>query len=423
MARLTKRAVDALKASHRGRDAVHWDEDLPGFGLRMKPSGAASWVIQYRNEQGTSRRLTLGQVGRLTPDEARKDARAKLAAVDRGKDPAHERDEARNAATVAELCEQYLVAGKARIKASTLENDRGRISAHILPLLGRKHVSGLRPSDVERFFLDVMEGKTAKPLPRDKKTGRQAKGAPVTGGTGAASRVLDLLGTILQRGVRDGLLLRNPAFGIERPKSKPVRPPFSFRAIARVGAALRDREALETQNALHAVQLLILTGCRRMEVLTLRWRMIDQAGHCFRFDDTKTGPQVRPVGASALSLLDSFRPAKSKAQDFVFPGDGERGHFVGLPKAWTRIAAAAQVEDVSIHGLRHWFASAATEMGYSDLIIAPLLGHSGRGITSRYANAPDTALIAAADRISQRLADALDGTAAEGKVVILGRRK
>jgi integrase len=389
--------------------------------MRLKPSGAASWVIQYRNEQGTSRRLTLGQVGRLTPDEARKEARAKLAAVDRGKDPANERDESRNAATVGDLCEQYLIAGKARIKASTLENDRGRINAHILPLLGRRHVSGLRPSDVERFFLDVLEGKTAKPLPRDPKTGRRPKGAPVTGGTGAASRALDLLGTILQRGVRDGLLLHNPAFGIERPKSKPVPPPFSFQALARVGAALRDRESLETQNALRAVRTLILTGCRRMEVLTLRWRMIDAEAHCFRFDDTKTGPQVRPVGSAALSLLEGFRPAKAKPQDFVFPSKGESGHFVGLPKAWTRIAKAAEVEEVSIHGLRHWFASAATEMGYSELIIAPLLGHSGRGITSRYANAPDSALIAAADRISQRLADTLDGITAEGKIIKLAR--
>jgi integrase len=148
---------------------------------------------------------------------------------------------------------------------------------------------------------------------------------------------------------------------------------------------------------------------------------VDASAHCFRFDDTKTGPQVRPVGASALLFLANFKPKNSKPQDFVFPGEGKSGHFLRLPKAWARIAKAAEVENVSIHGLRPWFASAATEMGYSDLIIAPLLGHSGRGITSRYANAPDSALIAAADRIAQRLADTLDGVSS-GKMVTLPAR-
>jgi len=409
MPKLTKRAADALRSAHKGKDVVHWDEDLPGFGLRLKASGAASWVIQYRNQQGHSRRLTLGSASRLTPDEARKEARGLLAGVDRGKDPARERSEIRNAATVAELCDQYLAAGKARIKPSTLANDRARINAHILPLLGRKAVATLRPVDVERFFLDVLQGKTAKELPRDKKTGRRAKGAPIKGGAGAAGRALDLLGTILQRAVRDGLLTNNPALGIERPKRKPVKPPFSFDAVASVGKALREREAMEAASAIRAVQTLILTGCRRMEVLTLRWRMVDAGAHCFRFPDTKTGPQIRPVGAAALACLGGFKPEKVKPDDFVFPGSGKAGYFVGLPKAWARIAKTAGVDGVSIHGLRHWFASAATEMGYSELIIALLLGHSGRGITSRYANAPDTALIAAADRISSRLANALRG--------------
>jgi integrase len=415
MPKLTKRAVDALRAAHSGTDSVHWDDDLPGFGMRLKPSGAASWVIQYRNAQGVSRRLTLGQVGRLTPDEARKEARLKLAAVDRGKDPAQEQEESRKAVTVGELCEQYLTAALIRVKASTLANDQSRIKAHIAPLLGRKMVRDLRHSDIERFFRDVMEGKTAKATP---KSDKKATGGVVKGGPGAASRALDLLGTILQRAVRDGTLVTNPAFGIARPKRMPVRPPFSFKAVEKIGKALRERESLESANAIRAVRLLLLTGCRRMEVLTLRWRMVDAAAHCFRFDDTKTGPQIRPVGASALELLSNYKPKGCKPDAYVFPSSGKSGHFVGLPKAWGRIAEAAGVEGVSIHGLRHWFASAAAEMGYSELIIAPLLGHSGRGITSRYANAPDTALISAADRISLRLAEALDGTSS-GKVVPL----
>jgi integrase len=200
-----------------------------------------------------------------------------------------------------------------------------------------------------------------------------------------------------------------------------VKPPFSFKAVEKLGKTLIEREALESENAIRAIRLLLLTGCRRMEILTLRWRMVDMSAHCFRFDDTKTGPQIRPVGASALRLLASFKPNPCKSETYVFPSTGKNGHFVGLPKAWARIAKAAGIEGVSIHGLRHWFASSAAEMGYSELIIAPLLGHSGRGITSRYANAPDTALVAAADRISQRLADALDGNLDTRKVIQLSR--
>ncbi len=149
MPKLTKRAVDALRASPSAKDVIHWDEGLPGFGLRLKPSGAASWVIQYRNAYGASRRLTLGRVGRVTPDEARRQARLRLGTVDRGGDPAQERNEARKAVTVAELCEDYLRAGKGRIKPGTLLNDRSRINGHIAPLLGKKPVASLKHADCE----------------------------------------------------------------------------------------------------------------------------------------------------------------------------------------------------------------------------------------------------------------------------------
>ena len=118
---------------------------------------------------------------------------------------------------------------------------------------------------------------------------------------------------------------------------------------------------------------------------------------------------MRAIGRNALALLREGNP-----DDYVFPGEGKSGHFVGLPRVWSRVAKHARLRDVSIHGLRHWFASAATELGYSDLIIGALLGHASKGITGRYATAPDPALLAAADRISLRLSEALDGTESEG---------
>ncbi len=120
---------------------------------------------------------------------------------------------------------------------------------------------------------------------------------------------------------------------------------------------------------------------------------------------------------AAIELLASFEPHDAKPADFVFPSPASKaGYFVGLPKVWRRVAKRADVSDVSIHGFRHWFASAAAAMEFSELTIAGLLGHTVKSITGRYANAPDSALVAAADRVSLRIADALNGRKV-GKVV------
>src|SRR5947209_3360160 len=132
MAKLTKRVVDAIRPDPAGRaDVFAWDSELRGFGVRMKPSGAASFIVQYRNAEGRTRRLAIGKAGTLTPEEARALARDKLVAASRGGDPSAERHAARAAMTVAELCDLYLSEGAARIKASTLAADRSRIERHV----------------------------------------------------------------------------------------------------------------------------------------------------------------------------------------------------------------------------------------------------------------------------------------------------
>ena len=151
--------------------------------------------------------------------------------------------------------------------------------------------------------------------------------------------------------------------------------------------------------------------------------MVDRHARCLRFKDTKSGKQFRPIGQSAFDFLATFQPKSAAASDYVFAGSSKSGHFVGLPKAWSRVADRAEVADVSLHGLRHWFASAAAEMNYSELTIAGLLGHRVKGVTARYATAPDSALLAAADRVSARLLAALEGREGDiGRVVKIGVR-
>ncbi|HEY2008418.1 MAG TPA: integrase arm-type DNA-binding domain-containing protein [Rhizomicrobium sp.] len=427
MTKLTKRTVDAAEA-FGDRETLYWDDDLPGFGLRVMPSGAKAWVIQYRNRHGRTRRMTFGKVGRLTPDEARRDAKQRLAAVDRGEDPADARAAERNAQTVAQLCDEYLEAGKGRIKASTLKVDKSRIERHVKPLLGSRAVAGLTHADMDKFLRDVMTGKSVKPAP--KPTGKDPKrprGGVAKGGAAVAARTLGMLGTILERAVRDGVLDKNPARGIKRPKDNAAKPAFAFEKVKAVGIAMREEaqenaetESQEAKVGRNAIRALLLTGFRRMEGLTLKVGMVDAPAHCARLADTKSGPQMRALGRSALEHFQTITPKGARAADFMFPGSSKEGHLVGLPKMWARIAKRAKLKGVTLHGLRHWFASAATELGYSDLIIGALLGHAKRGITGRYATAPDPALVAAADRISVALALALDGKG-EDKVVSLYR--
>src|SRR6516225_6840590 len=181
MARITKRVVDLLRQDLGGRDVFKWDAGdgaLKGFGVRVKPSGVASYLVQYRNKEGRTRRLVLGRVGELTPDKARRIAADKLKEARTGGDPSAERHAARAAITVSELCDLYLADAKGRIKASTLAMDRSRIECHVKPLIGRRTVGALTRRDIERFQTDVAAGKSARP---SKEKGR---GGSAAGGRG-----------------------------------------------------------------------------------------------------------------------------------------------------------------------------------------------------------------------------------------------
>ena len=183
MPKLTKRCVDA--ATPRTSDHFLWDDELPGFGLRVFSSGKRSYLVQYRAD-GRTRRVTIGLHGVWTPEEARREARVLLGRIARGENPAEERAFDRKAITVKEQCERYLadaekglILGKKRLpkKASTLATDRGRIDRHIIPLLGSRLVKDVTTADVNRFMRGVSTGKTrtsVKTRPRGKAVVRGA---------------------------------------------------------------------------------------------------------------------------------------------------------------------------------------------------------------------------------------------------------
>jgi integrase len=412
MPKITKRTVDSLRPDPTGRDQFLWDAGdgaIKGFGVRVKPSGVASYLVQYRNKEGRTRRLVLGRVGVLTPEEARSAAGSKLNAAAKGGDPSAERHDARKAMTVAQICDWYLKEAAGRVKPSTLAMDRSRINCHVKPLLGQRTVAALTLTDIQQFQSQVANGKTAKPRSEKGRAGR------TTGGRGVASRTVGMLGTILEFARRNRIITENPARGVHRFPDVKRRRFLSIDELIALGTAMREAEG-ENQTGIAAIRALLLTGCRKMEILGLPWSWLDVRARCIRFSDTKSGAQLRPIGTAAVNHIEA--QSRRDNHNWVFPSDRGEGHFIGLPRVLGRLCDRAGLSDVTVHTLRHSFAAVAAELGFSELTIAGLLGHSVPGVTARYAHIPDSALGAAADRVAARIAAALDGNDS-GDVVLL----
>ncbi len=401
--RITKQSVDATKAGKY--DNYLWDSELAGFGLKVTAAGGKTYLVQFRlgGRRGRTRRVTIGRHGSpWTPDKARKEAKRLLGEVAAGRDPAEERTQARRDPTIAELCELYLTEGCATKKPSTLATDKGRIERHIKPLLGHRKVSSISRADVKRFMQDVANGKTAA----DIKTGNNRGRAIVKGGTGTATRTVGLLGGIFTFAVEIGLRPDNPVRGVKRFKDKKYERFLSPSEMAQLGAALSAaQQEGEGLFAVAAIRLLILTGARKSEILTLKWEHVDTERSCLRLPDSKTGAKVIPLGAAALEALSEI--PRIEGNPYVFPGLEDR-HFVGLQRAWERIRKRAGLEDVRLHDLRHSFASVAVAGGDSLYLVGKVLGHKQAGTTERYVHLSDDPVHAVADRTASSIAAAMN---------------
>lgn len=408
MPKITKRTVDAMARPAEG-EVYLWDTEIKGFGVRLLPSGVATYLLKYRNAEGRQRKLALGRVGTLTPDEARIEAKSKAAEIAKGGDPAEVRAKARDITTVSELCDQFLKWCETRkerpLKPNTLASHRSNIEKHIKPDIGTRSIKALDRQDVRRLQERIAAGKAAKK--------REGRGGIVTGGPGAASRAIAVLSAVYEYGRGEGIIERNPVADVKKLAPRKRERYLTEAEIKGLGQSMRDAAAEgEAAVGIAAVRFLLLSGFRRREALGLRDEYIDRKARCARLPDTKTGAQFRALGKTAFEALDGA-PSND---DWIFPAMKGDGAFVGLPKVLARLAKRANVNGVSAHVLRHTFATFAVELGYSELVIAGLLGHAAHGVTQRYAHRPDRALILAADEISAHIAALLDGVS-DAKVV------
>jgi integrase len=382
--RLTKRRIAATPATDR--DSFLWDSEIPGFGLRLWPSGRRVFVFQYRNRLQRTRRLVIGPYSTLTVARARDIARQWATELATGADPSAERKAARQAPTVAALAERYLAEhARLRKKPRSIASDETLLRLHILPALGAAKAASLTRADIQRLH-------------------HRMRGTP-----GAANRTLALLSKMLNLAERWGLRSdgSNPCRHVEKYPEHRGERFLSAAEIARLAAALAEAEQLATESVstIAAIRLLLFTGARLSEILTLSWEHVDLERRCLRLPDSKTGAKTIYLPAPACEILAGL--PRATGNPHVIPGRRPGAHLVNLRQPWSRIRKRAALPGVRLHDLRHSFASMAAAGGLSLPIIGALLGHTQPATTARYAHLAADPLKQAADLIGSRIEAAM----------------
>ena len=383
---LSKRSIDAARPA--ASDSYLWDDELSGFGLKVTPAGRKVYLVQYRlgGRKGRTRRVTIGTHGQITPTQARVEAKRLLAQVAAGADPAELKQQKKGQPTLGETLDLFLSEHvDAKLKASSAGEYRRIAGLYVPAVLRRRFVVEITRSDVARLHLGMRD----KPY--------------------QANRVLALLSKFFNwcelHGYRpDGT---NPCRHVEKYKENRRERFLSPQELARLGKALSTVEDGELTSlfVIAAIRLLVLTGARLSEILTLQWSHVDFRHSLLRLPDSKTGQKVIYLNAPALQVLSEL--PRVDGNPFVICGKREGTRLVNLQKPWRRIRKTAGLEDVRIHDLRHSFASVAAGSGQSLPVIGALLGHSQPQTTARYAHLAADPLHAASGVIGGRLADSL----------------
>jgi integrase len=398
MPKLTKRVIDATKPAS-DHDVFRWDTELRGFGLRVKPTGVKSYVIQYRTVTGISRRVTVGQHGRLTADEARTQAKIQLGRVARGDDPAAEKANARDGVSLAAFAERYFSDHAAtKKKPSSVRMDRINLNKHILPILGRKRIDTLGRADMVRLHQSMHDT------------------------PGAANRCLALLSKMMNLAERwgerpDG---SNPCRHVEKYREIKRDRFLSAHELARLGGACKrcEQDGTMGPSFLALVRLLIFTGARLAEIQKAQWDWVDIESGVLRLTDSKTGAKTIMLPAPALDLLAGL--TRVEGNPYIITGERDR-YLVNVWKQWAILRDAAELKDVRLHDLRHSFASVGAAGGMSLNIIGGLLGHRQTQTTSRYAHLASDPLRAAANQIAGAIAATMNPKNATSEAVSLKR--
>ena len=373
----------ARESKSNGKDTILFDRAVTGFGLRIHPSGRKVWIVQARIE-GRSRRIVIARHGEIDLAEARRRARDMLTRIRAGGNPADDIQREKKTPTLREFADEYLRRCEPHWKPSGRRTMRIYLKARILPAFGRMPLDCIGPEDVAAWF-DAAS--------RDR--------------PGAANRALEILRAMVNRTEEWGLREHgsNPCFGIAKNPRKQVARFLDMDELARLGRAFDAHEA-RWPEAVAAIRLLALTGCRRSEVLNLRWRDIGE--DAIALEDSKTGPRAVPLGEAARALIEAL-PGPRDPDAFLFPRHAEgRGIWV-LTNCRRTVCADAMLGRLRLHDLRHTAASQAVMAGENLPLVGKLLGHRRHRTTAGYAHLDDAHLVEAAEKVGSIIAAAMTG--------------
>ena len=378
---LSNRTVEKLKVE---KDTVFWDHELTGFGMRVYPAGGKVYVAQARGPGGP-KRVTVGRHGVLGAEQARQRAALIIARVKAGEEPVPEPMAVKlsGGPTVGQLARRFLEEHVAvRYKPSTMKSTRTVVNRHIVPALGQLPLEAVSRARVMELHDELYE-------------------TPAM-----ANMVVRTLSLMYRLAESWGLVPEgcNPCrLAVRFPERKRERF-LTDGEFTRLGKVLDEVETRggASASAVTALRLLMLTGCRKNEILTLRWEDVALDQNELRLPDAKTGARVVPLSPSAVRLLSGL--PREPGNPWVIPGRKPGTHMSALDDAWKVIRARAGLEDFRIHDLRHSFASRALALGESLPMIGKLLGHSQVETTARYAHLARDSVQEAAARIADSIA-------------------
>lgn len=385
MTKLTKRVVDQASANSKATGL--WDDELKGFGLRVWPSGRKVYIVKCRIK-GRQRFITIGPHGPVTTEQARVRAFEILSEAKGGRDPAKELDQARKAPTMKGLGERFLMEHVAvRCKPSTQIEYKRAIVHFINPKLGTRKVTDIERKDIAELHHSLSH------IPYQ------------------ANRTFGVLSKMFNLAEEWGLRPdgSNPCLHVKKYTEQKRGRFLSPEEFAALGAALREveQDSSETQSAVDAIRLLMLTGCRLGEIMTLKWAYVNIKAHELRLPDSKTGAKIVHFGKTAVDVLQGIK--KLDDNPYVITGRKQGSRLTDLQHPWRRIRAKAGLDDVRIHDLRHSYASGALALGEGLPMIGKLLGHTQVQTTARYAHLANDPVKSAAGRVSDTIGAAMLG--------------
>ncbi|NCC61327.1 MAG: DUF4102 domain-containing protein [Verrucomicrobiae bacterium] len=380
--KLTNGLVNELEAQ---RDAyIIWDPQLTGFAVRVNPGGRKTFFFKYNTLDRKTRKITIGKHGSLTAEEARRTAKIYAQRIAAGEDPVEKLNEYKNSITVQELFDLYTERhGKMHKKAKSVESDYHIWNKHIKEALGSTNIMAVQKADILKFHHSL-------------------RGIPYQ-----ANRALALLRHMFNKAEEWDILKpgSNPCAKVREYKEHSRERYLSKEEVKRLLETLDDidREQSEHESVTRAIRLLLFTGCRKSEILTLKWDYVDFRNSCFHLPDSKTGKKCVPVGRAVIEMLLAIPRRNDTSYVIYGPRCGE--FFRDIHHQWNRIRKRAGLPDVRIHDLRHTYASFAVAQGYSLPLIGNILGHRDSATTQRYAHVPLDPVRLATDDIAGVLSE------------------